>query len=73
VFLRRRTGALEETEVHHWCGDLAVFNQEQTVAREAGMLQGLLVDKANVPEMRHEQTALHARDQLVERLGRRLP
>src|SRR5438445_11423296 len=60
--------AFEEAEVHHRSSDLAVLDEEEPVAREPGMLQGLLIHEADVPEVRDEQAAFHAGDELLQGL-----
>ena len=69
VFFKQSHRAFQEAEVHHRRRDLSVLDQEQAVARQAGVLQRLLVDEAYVPEVRHQQAALHAGNQLIERLA----
>src|SRR6185437_1243808 len=46
---------------------LAVLDQERTVARETREQDGALIDGANVPETRYEDSALGARDHLRDR------
>src|SRR5439155_8369100 len=59
--------ALQETEVHHRRRDLAVLYEEQPVPRQTRLLQGLRVHAADVPEVGHQQSAIHTRDQLIQR------
>src|SRR5205823_884160 len=57
----------QKTEIRDRRRDLAVLDQEQTVARQTGVLQGLLIDEPDIPEVRNQQAAFHRRDELIQR------
>ena len=56
-------------EVLHRSNDLAVLDEEQSVARHAGVEQRLLLRRhaANVPELRDEQSAARLLDHVLDR------
>ena len=61
--------ALVPPEVVDRAGDLAVLDQVDAVAGQAGEQQALRVDLADVPETGEQQAALGAGDQLVDAAG----
>ena len=63
--------ALVEAEVVDRADDLAVLDEVDAVAGEAGEQQRLRVDLADVPEAGQQQAALGAGDQVVDRCRRR--
>src|SRR5581483_1547262 len=57
-------------EVLHRTGDLAVLDQEQAVACHARLQQRQRIDRTQVPEEGHEQSAPRRLDHVIERLIR---
>ena len=43
--------AFEETHIHDGRGDLAVFDQEESIACKSGLLECLRIHRTDVPEM----------------------
>src|SRR3954470_19279370 len=62
-------GALVEAVVVDGSGDLAVLDEVDPVAGEAGEQQRLRVDLADVPQAGEQQPALCARDEVLDRAG----
>ena len=63
--------AFVETEVSDGRRHFAVLNEEKSVARQACVLQRLIVDASEIPEARDQEASLHAGDVLmVTRLDR---
>ena len=57
--------ALVPAEVLQRARDLALLDEERPVAREAGLQHRSRIERADVEEVRHEDAALAARDQLL--------
>ena len=64
--LKHADGAFIPAEVHHGVRYLAVFDEENAVARQPGDLQGLGLQEADVPEAGDEERFLGGFDEIGE-------
>ena len=55
--IQHRDRAFIETEIAGWLRDLAVLDEEDAVARQAGQQHGLRIDFSDVPKTGDKQAA----------------
>src|ERR1700755_568167 len=66
--LQHRMRGLVPAKVVHRADDLAALDEKRSVARHAGAQERVRVQEVRVPEARDEHAALHAGDELRERV-----